>query len=149
MSNRYQRVTINYNNYCYSNLFPVVSGIPQGSILDPLLFLVWSMICHHISQFLKFADDIKCFFHISTLSDYSALQEDVTALLTWSSYSDLDFNLKKFLFTYLGHHIYYIWHTHTTVTVILIKIVDSFDLRIYDSINTTEPLLHMLTKCWG
>ena len=39
------------------------------------------------------------YFHIilSTLSDYSALQEDVTALLTWSSDSDLDSNLKKFV----------------------------------------------------
>ena len=37
------------------------------------------------------------FLHISTLSDYSALQEDVTALLTWSRDSDLDFNLNKFV----------------------------------------------------
>ena len=69
-------------------------------ILGPLLFLVYindmSSYVHH-SHFLKFADDTKCFLHISTLSDYCALQEDITALFTWSRDSDLDFNLKKFV----------------------------------------------------
>ena len=97
LSNRYQTVII---NNCYSNLLPVVSGVSQGSILGPLLFLVYindmSSYVHH-SHFLKFADDTKCFLHISTLSDYCALQEDITALFTWSRDSDLDFNLKKFV----------------------------------------------------
>ena len=39
------------------------------------------MTCYHNyiqhNQFLKFADDVKCFFHISTQSDHSALQEDI------------------------------------------------------------------------
>ena len=49
------------------------------------------------SRILKFADDTKCYLNIHTASDYSALQEDITALLAWSSESDLDFNLEKFV----------------------------------------------------
>ena len=45
------------------------------------------------SQFLKFANDTKCFLHINTLSDHIALQEDITAVFTWLQ----DFNFKKFI----------------------------------------------------
>ena len=72
----------------------------MDSILGPLLFLVYingmSSYVHH-RHFLKFIDDHKRVLHISTPSDYSALQEDITALFTWSRDSDLDFNLKKFV----------------------------------------------------
>ena len=73
LSNHYQRVII---NNLLSNSLPVVSGVPQGSILGPLLFLVYindmSSYINH-SQFLKFAHDTKCFLHINTLSDHIAL----------------------------------------------------------------------------
>jgi len=85
LTDRYQCVCI---NNCYSDSLP---GVPQGSILSPMLFLIYindmdSFINH--SQLLKFADDTKCFLHICTTSDYNALQEDITALLTWSGESD-------------------------------------------------------------
>ena len=52
---------------------------------------------HIQSQLLKFADDTKCFIHVRTLFDHKALQDDITALLTWSRDVDLDFSLKKFI----------------------------------------------------
>ena len=105
LSNRYQRVTINNS---YSDPLPVVSGVPQGSILGPLLFIVYindmSSYINH-SQYLKFADDTKCFLHINTLSDHIALQEDITAIFTWSLDSDMDFNFKKSTALRYGGHI--------------------------------------------
>ena len=95
LTNRRQRVFI---NNCYSNSLPVLSGFPQGSILGPLLFIIFinditSTIQY--SQLLKFADDTKCFKLITDHSDQTALQEDINALTTWSSASHLKFNLNK------------------------------------------------------
>ena len=47
------------------------------------------------SQFPEFADDTKCFLNI--LSDHIALQEDITAVFTWSQDFNMDFNFKKFI----------------------------------------------------
>ena len=95
LSNRYQRVSINNN---LPHTLPVISGVPQGSILGPVLFLIYmndiiSSTQH--SQLLIYADDTKCFKHLSSVTDQSYLQEDINAIITWSKSSQLNFNISK------------------------------------------------------
>jgi len=88
----FQSVCINNN---YSDLLP---GVPQGSIIGPLLFIIYiSSYINQILQLLKFADDTKCFKHICAHTNSNILQENVSALFTWSKDTDLNFNLKKFV----------------------------------------------------
>lgn len=81
-----------------SNAYPTNSGVPQGSNLGPLLFLIFiNNIREKIKfvRFLLFADDIKLFLRIRSLEDCRKLQEDINAIIDWSIDSKLGFNFQK------------------------------------------------------
>ena len=95
LSNRLQHVCINNSK---SSTLPVISGVPQGSLLGPLLFLIYindlSPSLKHSSTFL-FADDTKCLRPIHSPHDCILLQSDLDALSTWSTNWKLKFNESK------------------------------------------------------
>jgi len=96
--NRQQCVKINNH---FTDLLPILSGIPQGSILEPILFLIYindlpEQVQHSI--LLLFADDTKCFKSIYDLSDYLHLQAGPNSLYGWSIRSNLLFSLGKIIF---------------------------------------------------
>ena len=76
---------------------PVKSGVPQGSILGPLLFLLFinDLPDSIKSRVLLFADDAKCYRSISSITDCLELQEDLNSLSFWSNTWNLHFNALK------------------------------------------------------
>ena len=83
-----------------SECITVVSGVPQGSILGPLLFLLYidSISQIHISinsKLVLYADDILLYKTISEACDFSCLQEDVNRIDFWSSSNAMTFNVSK------------------------------------------------------
>ena len=86
-------------NSAISDPLPVVSGVPQGSILGSILFLTF---VHDLpetlsfSRILLFADDTKCFKAIRNSFDSHLLQQDLHHLM-WSQQWHLCFNPKKCL----------------------------------------------------
>ena len=75
----------------------VESGIPQGSVLGPILFVIYinDLPNEVTSNILLFADDTKIFRWIQSISDSSLLQKDLDRLVDWSRRWLLKFNASK------------------------------------------------------
>jgi len=80
-----------------SDEVPVISGVPQGTVLGPLLFL-----CHINdlpdrvkSQVRLFADDCLIYRKIRNMQDHLILQQDLSSLESWANDWGMRFNSKK------------------------------------------------------
>ena len=77
----------------------VKSGVPQGTVLGPILFLI---LINDIdadvtsSSISLFADDTRIVRQVDTEEDVEALQEDLNKLYKWQETNNMQFNAKKF-----------------------------------------------------
>ena len=93
---RYQMVVVNGN---LSDPTPIKSGVPQGSVIGPLLFLVLiSDIDVNIKSSVvsSFADDTRVVKGISNLSESADLQQDLNVIYQWAVDNNMTFNDSKF-----------------------------------------------------
>ena len=78
-----QRVSINGS---VSQWLAVLSGISQGSVLGPVLFILY---IHELPDLVKnftmlFADDTKIYSVVNNERDKNSLQDDINKLIAWS-----------------------------------------------------------------
>ncbi len=86
-----------YNGF-KSNSYASFSGVPQGSILGPLCFIIYLNDVVDIiqnSQILIYADDIKIFHKIGNVDDCLMLQNDINKLKDWCLLNKLPLNIDK------------------------------------------------------
>ena len=94
---------------CQSSLSKVISisGVPQGSVLGPLLFLLFindlpSLFGDRMTVKM-FADDVKIYLVVGDIGSSSVLQCGLGALFDWSLKWQLSVSAKKCLMLQLGH----------------------------------------------
>ncbi len=94
LDNRRQYVSINQSS---SALHPVLSDIPQGTVLGPLLFVIYinDLTNDLNSEVFMFADDTKIFRTITSPTEETHLQNDLNSLMKWSSTWLMPFNSSK------------------------------------------------------
>lgn len=94
LSDRYQSVAI---NNIYSDWKEVISGIPQGSVLGPILFVLYINDLPNMveSEAYLFADDTKVFKIIERDNDSEILQQDLERMEKWSEDWLLKFHPEK------------------------------------------------------
>ena len=70
-----------------SDPVPVLSSVPQGSVLGPFLFLIFiNDLSDNIRSSVRlFADDCVLYKNIHSLQDFLTLQEDLTSLGQWEA----------------------------------------------------------------
>ena len=110
LSNRSHKVCVNGE---MSSSAEVTSGIPQGSVLGPALFVLYinDLPDELQNEVYLFADDTKIFSQIRNVSDAEHLQDDINLLGEWSRKWLLSFHPDKCKVLHLGktnvnHHGY-------------------------------------------
>src|SRR6266496_3704942 len=100
---RRQKVGLNRE---FSDWCDVLSGVPQGSVLGPLLFLIYinDIDEYIVSKLGKFADDTKLCRGISNNNDADILRSDLNLIYQWSLDWQMLFNVDKCTVIHMGYH---------------------------------------------
>ena len=102
LKDRRQRVVL---GSAMSSWLDVISGVPQGSVLGPLLFIVF---INDLPRSVKncmcklFADDTKLLSLIRNITDIALVQTDIDALVKWASDWLMSFNVDKCKYMIVG-----------------------------------------------
>ena len=102
LSKRRQRVVVNGHA---SEWIPVSSGVPQGSVLGPLLFIIYvnDMDDGILAKISKFADDTKLGINVAKEENTSLMQESLDKIGEWSDIWQMPFNVNKCKVMHIGH----------------------------------------------
>ena len=142
---RKQKVEV---NGCFSRESEVRSGIPQGSVLGPLLFPIFiADIDKDVSssKIASFADDTRMLKEIKSSEDCESLQQDLKNVFQWVGENNMARNNEKFeALRYEGNQTYTV-HTRLPMTQIFYLRAQSeiweYLYSLMESFPTTSEML--------
>ena len=135
-----------------SEFVPVTSGVPQGSILGSLLFLLFindMPDCAEHSILSLFANDAKCFRKIKIVYDCERLQHDLNSLYEWSQVWKLHFiviKCKVFSFTRNTKPIVFNYHLNKTILE-RVSCYNDLEVTVHKSLAFNNHISNVINKC--
>ena len=161
LSNRTQYVEL---NGVKSESRNVVSGIPQGSVLGPLLFLIYinDLPDNVKSTIYMYADDTKVYREIDSDTDVQTLQEDLRIMSEWSNKWLLKFHPQKCTSIAIGNenmvHSYELPSEHGVHQIeqvqeikdigVTVDSLLSFKQHIYRKIDTANKIIGIIRRSY-
>ena len=158
LSERRQKVVVGEQS---SSWFEVISGIPQGYVLGPVLFIIYinTMVeIDCVSDIYLYADDTKIFHEINSPADKEELQEDINKLYDWTKESLLRFHPQKCVSMHIGSgppevpNCYAMDDTILEISVeekdlgVLIDSKLSFEQHIASKVNKANSLVGLIRR---
>ena len=157
--NRTQQVRV---GTATSGVGMVLSGIPQGSILGPILFLIFiNDLPHCLKSTCKiFADDTKIYNISPNTTD---IQSDLNKLLDWSETWQLQFNISKCKVLHIGRRVcggeFSINVNNDVIGItscnaekdlgVMFDTSLSFDAHIHNVVNRANQMLGIIKRCFS
>ena len=121
-----------------STELPVSSGVPQGSVLGPILFLlyIYDLPDNIQSNVRLFADDTAVYLTVQGQEDADILQADLNVLQEWEKAWDMEFNPSKCQVLHISRHRRPIKQPYTMHG----KVLDSIDHARYLGVDISSDL---------
>ena len=143
LKNRKQSVVVDGKQ---SSLIDVVSGVPQGTVLGPLLFLLHiNDLPSVVSKVKLFADECLIYRNIKNKEDQIALQNDLNLLENWCNTWGMRFNAAKYNIMRVSRTRDHKLYNYSLTGQVLEEVIDAMYLGVTLS-NDLEWLKHIATK---
>ena len=127
----------------------VKSGVPQGSVLGPLLFLI---MMHDTNEQIdqatlsSYADDTKLWQKITCLNDNIILQEELVKLYEWARLNNMDFNGDKFEGLSFGKDEEQAYIAPNGLPIVQNKVVKDLGVHIEENLKFTQHIKNIVAK---
>ena len=149
LSDRYQYVSVNGKE---SSKIPVTSGVPQGSVLGPVLFIYFINDLPSVIDCISriFADDTKAYKDIKCINGHETVQNSINAMVEWGEKWLSYFNTDKCKSMHLGktnpNHVYSMKNGDVTNNLSTTDCEKDLGVYVDNNLNFTEHIICTVRK---